>query len=116
MGERALGRWYETPGEGGARWRYVAVEATVEPSGFMVPRAVLWPDGRRFEVEAVRECRRWGQDPVWGYRIVVRGRETMLWHRHGAFFVQAGPDGVKSGSEPPEMDSYALRKAYGYRV
>ena len=40
------------------RKRYVEVEATFLEDGRIVPRAVIWHDGRRFPVRAVLGVRR----------------------------------------------------------
>jgi hypothetical protein len=37
---------------------YVGVEAVFSPEGRLMPRAILWPDGRRFPIDRVLEIRR----------------------------------------------------------
>ena len=37
---------------------YVAVELTIDESGVMHPRRILWEDGRRFEITSVSDVRR----------------------------------------------------------
>ena len=37
-------------------WQYVEVEATIQPSGFIVPKVLIWPDGRRFTISRISKC------------------------------------------------------------
>ena len=66
---------------------YVRVTSDFDPTGYMQPRAITWPDGRVFEIEAVRSFRpAGGRLPLDCYTIVIRGREKQL------FFERAGKD------------------------
>lgn len=102
-------------GLGEARWQYVGVSAEILPSGFVAPREVLWPDGRRFAVERVVRCLYMDAAEAWYYEVRIAGTVKQLWYRHGAFFVLA-PTGLPHGAEPPTPDRYELRKRYGYRA
>ena len=103
-------------GQGEARWQYVEVEASVQPSGFTVPRVLVWPDGRRFAIDSILLCRHRDFDQGWYYEVSISGQVKQLWYRHGAFFVLVQQGGTKNGGEPPAPDLYELRKRYGYRA
>lgn len=99
-----------------ARWQYVEVEASILPSGFVAPKCLTWPDGRRFEIDRVTLCRYNTLDSTWYYEVQIRGQAKQLWYRHGAFFVLVEQGGSLHGAEPPAHNSYELRKRYGFRA
>ncbi|MDU5067394.1 outer dense fiber protein 1 [Eggerthella sp.] len=61
------------------RKRYVEVEATFLEDGRIVPRAVIWHDGRRFPVRAVLGVR---------YDVLVGHAHTFLFHEEPRWFVE----------------------------
>jgi len=70
-------------GEGRGRERiYVDVETFFDRTGHMNPRAIYWKDGRRFDIQAVRDFRpayKAGND-INGdcFTIVINGQERYL--------------------------------------
>ena len=74
------------------RKRYVEVEATFLEDGRIVPRAVIWHDGRRFPVRAVLGVRRCASLKVGGegvrYDVVVGNAHTFLFHEDPRWFVE----------------------------
>ena len=78
---------------------YVRVSSDFDSTGFMQPRAIVWPDGRCFRIEDVRSLRPAGRDPLLDcYTVVIRGKERCLYFEHssgpfscslGRWFVEA---------------------------
>lgn len=79
-------------GIAGRRKRYVEVEAEFLADGTVVPRAVIWEDGRRFTVRAVLGRRRCASLKVGGegvrYDVVVGHVRTFLFHEDPRWFVE----------------------------
>ena len=64
---------------------YVQVTSDFDPTGYMLPRAITWPDGRVFRIEDVRAFRPAGDSRSLDcYTVVIRGKERRL------FFERAG--------------------------
>ena len=61
---------------------YVGVEAEFQPDGKMLPRAVIWEDGRRYEVDKIKSIRPGYAAKAGGqgdqYDIYVNGKLTRL--------------------------------------
>ena len=58
---------------------YVKVTSDFDPTGYMHPRAVIWPDGRCFSIEDVRSFRPSGSSGLLDcYTVVIRGKERSL--------------------------------------
>lgn len=74
------------------RKRYVEVEATFLEDGRIVPRAVIWHDGRRFPVRAVLGVRRCASLKVGGegvrYDVLLGHAHTFLFHEEPRWFVE----------------------------
>ena len=73
--------------------KYVGVEATFDAQGAVSPRAVLWDDGRRFEVDRVLDARpaaslKTGGDGI-RYTVQVGGKSTYLFFEGDRWFVEA---------------------------
>ena len=78
---------------------YIKVTSDFDSTGFMQPRAIIWPDGRCFSIEDVRSFRPAGRDPLLDcYTVVIRGKERRLYFEHssgpfsrslGRWFVEA---------------------------
>ena len=96
-------------------WKYVEVEATILPSGFVAPKTLIWDDGRRFAIDRVVLSRYDTFRQTWHYEVQIQGKTKELWLRDGAFFVLVKEGGSRS-PKPPQMNAYELRKRYGYRV
>ena len=97
-------------------WQYVEVEATIQPSGFIVPKVLIWPDSRRFPISRISKCQMRDRDNTWYYEVIIGRATKQLWYRHGAFFVCVPEGGILHGGEPPSMDRYELRKRYGFNA
>ena len=75
------------------RKRYVEVEATFLEDGRIVPRAVIWHDGRRFPVRrragraAVRRRSRWAARAC-ATDVLVGHAHTFLFHEEPRWFVE----------------------------
>ncbi len=58
---------------------YVKVSSEFDSTGYMQPRAILWPDGRNFSIEEIRAFRPAGGDrPLDCYTVVIHGKERRL--------------------------------------
>ena len=83
------------------RKRYVEVEATFLEDGRIVPRAVIWHDGRRFPVRAVLGVRRCTSLKVGGeggrYDVLVGHAHTFLFHEEPRWFVYEPLDPLLDG-------------------
>ena len=64
---------------------YVKVSSEFDSTGYMQPRAILWPDGRNFSIEEIRSFRPAGGDrPLDCYTVVIHGKEkTLFFERSG---------------------------------
>lgn len=67
---------------------YVDVDATFEKSGRILPRALVWEDGCRYEIDRVTNVRpavaaRAGSGGD-RYTIIVKGRESYLFFERSA--------------------------------
>ena len=59
---------------------YVRVSSDFDPTGYMQPRAITWPDGRVFPIEDVRSIRPAGESRLLDcYTVVIRGWEKRLY-------------------------------------
>ena len=61
---------------------YVKVNSDFDPTGYMIPRAIIWSDGREFPIEAVKDFRP-ASALVRGhagdcYTVMIRGEEKHL--------------------------------------
>ncbi|MCD8330322.1 MAG: hypothetical protein LUC27_06535 [Lachnospiraceae bacterium] len=80
---------------------YVTVNTNTDPTGYVEPRAITWPDGRTFEIERVRDFR--PADTIGlslsgdCYTVIIRGQEKHLFYeklgfgsrtRQGRWFVE----------------------------
>ncbi len=60
---------------------YVSVTSSFDATGYMLPTAITWPDGRTFPIECVRDYR--PADPSDAsrgdcYTVIIRGQEKHL--------------------------------------
>ena len=64
---------------------YVKVSSEFDSTGYMQPRAILWPDGRNFSIEEIRAFRPAGGDRSLDcYTVVIHGKEkTLFFERSG---------------------------------
>lgn len=71
---------------------YVEVIADHDTGGGVTPLAIIWEDGRRFEVDRVMERRYAASMKVGGhgmrYAIEVGGRQKFLWHDERGWYVE----------------------------
>ncbi|MDO4493990.1 MAG: hypothetical protein Q4C53_08925 [Clostridia bacterium] len=70
--------------------RYVDVEVTFDAAGRMRPRAILWTDGNRYEIDRVTDVRPAHAEKSGGqgdrYRIKVHGHDRELFFEHNPEF------------------------------
>ncbi|MDJ1651824.1 MULTISPECIES: outer dense fiber protein 1 [Gordonibacter] len=107
-------------GIAGRRKRYVEVEAEFLSDGVIVPRAVMWHDGRRFPVRAVLGMRRCASLKVGGegvrYDVLVGHARTFLFHEGPRWFVEEiVPEGEGPGAGPDAaagQECSAARECY----
>ena len=98
------------------RKRYVEVEATFLEDGRIVPRAVIWHDGRRFPVRAVLGVRRCTSLKVGGEGVrydVLEARMAAMTPEERAAFVAKAAEfaekaNAKSASEAEVGDASAV--------
>ena len=64
---------------------YVKVSSDFDSTGYMQPRAILWPDGRLFNIDEVRAFRPAGDSHLLDcYTVIIHGQERRL------FFERSG--------------------------
>ena len=98
------------------RKRYVEVEATFLEDGRIVPRTVIWHDGRRFPVRAVLGVRRCASLKVGGEGVrydVLEARMAAMTPEERAAFVAKAAEfaekaNAKSASEAEVGDASAV--------
>lgn len=113
-------------GIAGRRKRYVEVEVEFLADGLIVPRAVIWHDGRRFPVRAVLGRRRCASLKVGGegvrYDVVVGRSRTFLFHEDPRWFVEevvpetAPDDGSGAWGDAADAVDAAAYEACGMRA
>jgi len=72
---------------------YVDVVARHDEAGLVAPLAIIWSDGRRFEIDEVIDQRRAAALKVGGtgirYLVRIADRETFLYYENPRWFVEA---------------------------
>ncbi len=75
-----------------ARKVIVEVIARFDREGKITPLAILWEDGRRFEIDRVLEARRAASLKAGGiglrYTCMIGGRSAYLWYEDPRWFVE----------------------------
>ncbi len=74
--------------------KYVQVIAKFSPEGKLLPLCVVWDDGRKFEIDRVKECVRAASRKAGGvglrYTCMICGKETVLYYEENyKWFVEA---------------------------
>ncbi len=73
--------------------RYVEAIINVSAEGVVTPLAIVWEDGRRFEIDRVSERRRAASMKVGGYGIrytvTIGGKVRHLWQDDNGWYVEA---------------------------
>lgn len=74
--------------------KYVKVVAVFSPEGTMLPLCVVWEDGRKFDVDRVKQCVRAASRKAGGvglrYTCMIRGKEAVLYYEENyKWFVEA---------------------------
>ena len=74
--------------------KYVQVVATFTEDGKLLPLWVIWEDGRKFEVDRVKQCVRAASRKAggvgWRYTCMIRGKEAVLYYEDNfKWFVEA---------------------------
>lgn len=72
---------------------FVEVEARFNVEGDIVPRAIIWEDGRRFPIDKILDIR-WAASLKGGgqgirYTVKIGGKEKYLWYEDPKWFVEA---------------------------
>ena len=93
---------------------YVEVDAAFSTEGGLEPKAIIWEDGRRFEITRVTDMRAAPAEIAGGrgdrYTIVLNGQTRYLFFEHatdtesgvqGRWFVELRPDGPNERSGAP---------------
>ena len=73
---------------------YVEVEAEFSEDGRLTPRSLRWTDGRRYEIDRVKDCVRAASRKAGGagicYTVEIGGRESHLYYEENyRWFVEA---------------------------
>lgn len=72
---------------------FVDVIVKYNKDGGQAPLAVIWEDGRKYEVERVTDVRRAASLKAGGcgmrYRCRIKGKETFLWLEDDRWFIEA---------------------------
>lgn len=74
--------------------KYVQVAATFTPDGKLLPLWVTWEDGRKFEIDRIKQCVRAASRKAggvgWRYTCMIRGKEAVLYYEDNfKWFVEA---------------------------
>lgn len=76
---------------------YVAVNLDVDEEGTVFPRLIRWRNGRVFPIDRIKyKCRAASQKVGGGgirYTVMIRGRESYLFHEGSKWFVEAKTGG-----------------------
>lgn len=73
---------------------YVAVSADFDIEGLILPRSLVWEDGRHYEIDRVKDIRQAASLKVGGiglrYLVLIQGKESFIWLEDGnKWFVEA---------------------------
>lgn len=76
---------------------YVGAGLEVSVDGTVMPVRIDWPDGRKFEVDRVKQVCRAASTKVGGcgirYTVMICGKETYLFREDDKWFVEAKETG-----------------------
>lgn len=76
---------------------YVGAGLEVSADGTVMPVRIDWPDGRKFEVDRVKQVCRAASTKVGGcgirYTVMICGKETYLFREDDKWFVEAKETG-----------------------
>ena len=72
---------------------YVKVTVEFSPEGKMFPRFITWEDGRRFEIDRIKDCRRAASLKAGGagirYTCTICGDHYLFYEENYKWFVEA---------------------------
>ncbi len=78
------------------RKAYVSVNVDIDEEGGLHPRLIRWKDGLVFQIDQVLfKCRAASKKVGGGgirYTVIIRGRESFLFHEGDKWFVEAKED------------------------
>lgn len=78
------------------RKAYVSVNVDIDEEGSLHPRLIRWKDGLVFQIDQVLFKCRAAYKKVGGggirYTVIIRGRESFLFHEGDKWFVEAKED------------------------
>lgn len=74
--------------------KYVQVMAEFTPDGRLLPKRIIWEDGRQFQIDRISDCRRAASLKAGGtglrYTCWIGGREHYLYYEENyKWFVEA---------------------------
>ena len=71
---------------------YVDVEARFSREGQLMPTAIIWEDGRRFEIDRVTDAAQRASLKAGGagirYTCIINGQQSYLFYETGRWFVE----------------------------
>ena len=72
---------------------YVTVTALFTEDGIMMPREIIWEDGRVYQIDRLTDCRRCASLKVGGvglrYTCMIRGQQKYLYYEeNGKWFLE----------------------------
>lgn len=71
---------------------YVSVEIRTDVDGSIIPLAVIWENGRRFEIDKILDIRYAASQKAGGigtrYTCLIRGRQRFLYFEDPQWFVE----------------------------
>lgn len=81
--------------------KYVDVIAKFDTDGSIKPLAIVWDDGKLYEIDHVIDMRHAVSLKAGGagirYRCKIQGREKYIWLEENKWFVEAKSDTISSG-------------------
>ena len=91
-------------------WHFVGVDAHMDATGKVEPRAIYWDDGRRFEIDQVIRARRAYRElpERWWYLVRIGDQYRELWWDNPSWhvLVSAGQGGAKPHTDPDTTKLY----------
>ncbi len=99
------------------RKKYVEVETLHRLDGMVIPTAVRWDDGRRFEVRRIVSTARMPKRGASGgdirYRVIINGREANLHYEPPLWYVDEKVYGAPIEVDAGYDDSRDGARTYG---
>ena len=94
------------------RKAYVSVNVDVDEEGTIHPRFIRWTNGLIFQIDQILYRCRASSKKVGGggirYTVMIKGRESFLFHEGDKWFVEAKEDNVLSSQEDSQRQARTL--------